>query len=108
MSSGCAELADWNNTVLDLVAALRGVISPNMRMIVLSHDGTRWRFLFVLEHDDPTDREEIEDVPSEFEALQSGPVDCAADVQIANGPLPWPAHPARVIYRRRERSGDSG
>jgi hypothetical protein len=95
-------LLEWNRAVVDLVQVLWGVISPNMRLIVLKHDGQRWIFSFVLERDDERDREEIEEVPSEFEALQSGPMACDAEIRISDALLECDRPSERVIYRRRE------
>ena len=59
--------------------------------------------VFVLAQEHAGDRDEIGEVPSEFEALQSGPVDCDVEILVTNEPLVFPPEPERVIYRRRER-----
>jgi len=56
----------------------------------------------VLERDDKRDREEIEELPSEFEALQSGPTACDIEIRISDGPLEYDHQSERVIYRRRD------
>ena len=96
------DLATWNSVLLSLVQALYGVISPNFRMVAVDHDPDGWRFIFVLEHEDETDREEIDDVLGEFHALQTHPVACKNDVRVTADPLEWPRPPIRVVYRRRE------
>lgn len=95
-------LSEFNLAELNLVQALLGAVSPNFRMVTLSEDDGMWKFVFVLEHEDADDREEILDVVSEFDALQSGPVEREVVITADSGPLEWPDPPARVVYRRRE------
>lgn len=95
-------LAEENRAVLMLVQALRGVISANMRRISICHDGKQWRFRFVLEREDRRDRDEIGDVPAEFEALYPGPMPCIAEVEISSGSLRDLEPMERVVFWRRE------
>lgn len=96
------DLATWNNTALSLVQAMLGAVSPNFRMVYLGHSEGRWNLGFVLAEDDETDREEIEDIAFEFEALQDSAVEYDVTVRVASGPLDWPDPPTRVLFKRRE------
>lgn len=98
-------LAEWNLETVNVTQALLGSISPNYRMVTMNHDGREWVFSFVLDHEDAEDREEIEDFPTEWEALKDRPTPCRIVVLIESGVLPWPSPPTRVVYRRREAIG---
>lgn len=95
-------LSEWNRPTVALTQALLGAISPYFRMVWLNHDDVDWQIAFVLEKDDDTDREEIKDIVTQFEALQDGPIGCNIELNITCRPLPGSAPPARVVYRRRE------
>jgi hypothetical protein len=56
-----AQLKQWNDMVLSLNQALIGAVSLNFRIVWISRSGDAWRLHFVLEKDDPVDREEIEE-----------------------------------------------
>lgn len=58
--------------------------------------------MFVLEEDLDEDRQEIEDIAVEFEALQEKPVAYDVTVSVAKSPMEWPPQSVRVVYRRRE------
>jgi hypothetical protein len=95
-------LETWNARVLDVVQALCGSISPNFRMVSLAHEHGEWIVSVVLERDDESDREEIDEVASAFDALQSTDVPRRFEVFVDGRPLPWPKPPVRVVFRRRE------
>src|SRR5688572_28199948 len=59
-------LTDWNCAVLMLHQALIGAISPNFRMVELAFQSSTWVVRVTLRTDDPTDREEVEDVCDAF------------------------------------------
>jgi hypothetical protein len=88
--------------VLRLVQALLGAVSANFRMVALSRNGDIWKLSFVLESEDAADREEINDIVSEFDALQDHFVEHEVEIVVSAQPIPWPEPPARVIFRRRE------
>lgn len=92
----------WVVQTLRLIQALLGAVSENFRMVCLSHDGSAWQLIFVLNDDNAEDREEIEDVGCEFEALQDLPIEFSVEVNVTHLPLEWPKEPVRVVYRRRE------
>ena len=92
----------WNARVLDLVQALWGSVSANFRMVTLTHDSAEWVVRIVLEKEDEDDREEIDEIVSSFDALQSTNVPRRIEVVIDAMPLAWPLPPERVVFCRRE------
>jgi hypothetical protein len=85
-----------------VVQAMVGAISGNFRQVTLSRVGGKWQLGFVLGADSKEDREEIDDIGFEFEALQEGPVDYEVSVAISRDDLSFPEPPGRVLFRRRE------
>jgi hypothetical protein len=84
-----------------LMQAMLGAISSNVRMVTLLVTQTRCEVEFYLERDDPGDREEAQDVADEFAVLLEDRA-VEAKVTVTASDLDWPAHPARVVYRRKE------
>lgn len=103
----CLDLNEKNKITVMLVQALWGAISPNFRMVAISLTEPKWRLCFVLENECSSDREEIEDVAGEFDALllnlNTGVHNFEVDVTVNAAPLP-PVDPKlwRTVYRRRE------
>jgi len=96
------DLERENRWVLDLVQAMVGAVSSNVRRVGIQLDNEGIRIQFILERDTEEDREEIEDILFEFEALQNGPVAVEASVLIHAGDLQAIALYPRVVYGRRE------
>lgn len=92
----------WNARVLDMVQALCGSVSPNFRRVTLSNEAGVWKIHILLEQESEEDREEIEEIASAFDALQSTNTPRDFDVEVTNVPLPLPEAPTRVIFCRRE------
>jgi hypothetical protein len=102
------DLDDRNRVTVMLVQALWGAISPNFRLVAIRLDESIWQLLFVLEEECSIDREEIDDITAEFDALLLGlnheAVQFEVKTVIDTQPLPildpsiW-----RVVFRRRER-----
>jgi len=89
--------------VLHLMQALIGAVSWNFRRVTLeltSDGGVRLRFL--LERECAEDRDEIDDVVFEFEALQSARNEVDVEVLVDDRPIQDIVLPGRVIYGRRE------
>jgi len=101
-------LAQENAQVLNLVQALMGAVSVNMRAISLEWEKKGGRLHFILERDDPEDREEIADIGFEFEALQAGPIKLELMVTVDDKELPVMTLPGRQVYRRRETCEGAG
>jgi hypothetical protein len=99
-------LREENSQVLRLVQALIGAITPSMRAIALEWYPPRVGLHFLLERDDPRDRDEIADIASEFEALQDGPLDLDVVITVTDARLPVVV-PWRMVYRRNEPSEDA-
>ena len=101
------DLNDLNKVTVMLVQALWGAISSNFRMVALNFSKPVWELLFVLEREDASDLEEIEDVIGEFDALllglNAGVLKFEAKTILSTAPLPvvdpssW-----RIVFRRRE------
>ena len=88
---------------LSLMQALLGVITPNFRMVWLSADRNGKVIIYIiLEHMSDDDMEEIDDLESEYEALQEKPTDYYFDVIISNEFIKWPHHNSIVVYKRKE------
>lgn len=101
------DLQQLNDLALDLVQAAVGSITPNFRRIWLElKDGQRVRLGFLLEQDIASDKEEIEEIVFEFEALQERALDVELSVLVDSRPLEqleWPSQ-ARVVFGRHERA----
>ncbi|MFO0553346.1 MAG: hypothetical protein U0271_33490 [Polyangiaceae bacterium] len=96
-------LAEENAQVLSLVQAMIGAISPNMRRVTLVVPAPRAvRLTFVLERDDPQDREEIDDIVAEFEGLQPGGIELAKNVIISSDPGIFATLEGRTVFGRKE------
>lgn len=87
---------------LMLTQAMLGVISPNFRMVRIEVVKEVVKVHVILECDSEDDQEELEDCKSEFEALQSGPINYDFEVTVCDGDIEWPGYDLIVIYRRRE------
>ena len=71
-------------------------------MVGLAHDGNLWKLIFILAEDRSEDREEIDDVAVEFEALQEKSIRYEVEVSVTKEPITWPSQSVRIVYRRRE------
>lgn len=96
------DLDTTNALVLDLAQALIGAVTPNFRAVYLHAKEDSIELFFVLEHDDPVDKEEIEDIEFEFEALVGRLIDVDLFVLIDRRPLSEMNLPGRIVYARRE------
>ena len=56
-------------------------------MVTVAHDGNLWKLMFVLDENLGEDREEVEDIAVEFEALQEKPVAYDATVSVTKNLL---------------------
>ena len=88
------EYSIWVTQTLRLVQALLGAISQNFRMVALSNENQVWRLIFVLASESPEDRDEIDDVASEFKALQDAAINYKIEVIVSKEPIAM----LRVVY----------
>lgn len=96
-------LAEENTQVLNLVQAMIGGVSANLRRVTLEVPKSGAVHLrFILERDDPDDREEIGDVGFEFEALQMTGIELDVDVIVDGRPIANLDLPGRVVFARKE------
>lgn len=95
------DLRTLQGQALVLMQALLGVISPNFRMVHLVKNALVFEVLIILEEESSRDRDEIDDLRSEYEALQERGIDYEFEVRVASEPTPWPSD-GIVVYRRRE------
>jgi hypothetical protein len=92
-----------NRMVIMLVQALLGAVSPNFRMVAMFPTISTVKFRFILERDNADDREEIEDVLAESDALQDhGRAKFDVDVVVSAEPLTLLELPWIAVYLRRE------
>jgi hypothetical protein len=96
-------ISNENMYILDLVQAMIGAITPNLRRVALEEIAPRKiRLCFVLEREDPADREEIDDIRFEFEALQATGIEIDVDVLVDSRPIEQIKLPMRTVYGRKE------
>ncbi len=105
-------LSDWNWAVLMLHQALVGAISPNIRMIELAFEESRWIVRVTLRTDDLQDREEIDDACDTMGAYledihsklsQDAYSKIVSDVVVSADPLdPSGGLEPRVVFMARE------
>lgn len=95
-------MAFLQQQALMLMQALLGAISPNFRLVSISEIEKRIIIRIVLENESEDDREEIDDLTAEFEALQSCHVDFEINVEITKKDLEWPDEFTIVVFRRKE------
>ncbi len=99
---GPAELAYENAQVLNLVQAMFGAISPNMRSVSLECRDGGVRLYFLLAEDDEADREEIDDILFEFEVLQERDIEINSSVVVSCKPEARVELPGRWVFGRKE------
>lgn len=96
-------LSEENIQVLNLVQAMIGAVSPNLRRVTLEVPRPGAVHLrFVLERDDSDDREEIEDIGFEFEALQTTGIELEMDIIVDGRSIGELRVPGRVVFGRKE------
>ena len=96
-------LEEENTQVLNLVQAMLGAVSSNLRRVALQVPKPgAVRLTFIIERDDPQDREEIQDIAFEFEALQTEGVDLDVDIGVDDRPNSELRLPGRLVFARKE------
>ncbi|MEM9462404.1 MAG: hypothetical protein AAGF11_50110, partial [Myxococcota bacterium] len=96
-------LSEENIQVLNLVQAMIGAVSPNLRRVTLEVPRPSAVHLrFVLERDDADDREEIEDIGFKFEALQTTGIELEIDTIVDGTSIGEFRVPGRAVFGRKE------
>jgi hypothetical protein len=98
-----AELERENSQVLNLVQAMIGSVTSNMRAVSLECWPGGVHLHFLLERADPSDYEEIDDIAFEFEALQTGLIDVEVSVKASSKRSAIGKLPGRRVFGRKER-----
>ena len=76
-------------TIANLSQALLGAITPNFRAVSVELSSTTIRLNFLIERENAADREEIDEVVFEYEALEAGmPKPCEVFANVLVSPLP--------------------
>jgi hypothetical protein len=99
------ETLNENIQFVNLAQALLGAITPNFRVVTFECKNDKISIWFLLAEDDPSDREEIEDIVVEFEALQTSGVDLSFSIIISQEPLMVLRKselPGRMVFARKE------
>lgn len=96
-------IVDENVQILRLVQGMAGAVTPNFRRVTLeTTSASSVRLYFLLERDIAADREEINDIAFEFEALQDSDVEIEIKILSDTRPLDELFLPGRVVYGRKE------
>jgi hypothetical protein len=98
------ELLNFENfQVLNLVQALLGSIGSNFRYIsLICCEEKKVTLFFIIENDRLEDREEIEDIMFEFEALQDSFINDEVIIKVDSRPLREIDLVGRRVYVRKE------
>jgi hypothetical protein len=96
------ELERENTQVLNLVQAMIGAVTPNMRGVSLECILEGVRLHFLIEREDERDREELEDIGVEFEALQSRGIKLEVVVLVSPYRSVIGDLPGRHVYGRKD------
>lgn len=96
------ELTFENTQVLYLVQAMIGDISPNIRAVSLECVARAVRLHFLLAQEQATDRESIDDIVFEFEALQERGIEVNLSVVVSSRQEASAELPGRRVFGRRE------
>lgn len=89
-----------NNYILSLIQAMLGAISNNFRAVWITVEGEKLNICFLLYTENNEDREEIEDIIFEFEALQGKIIDITSNI-IINDKTWLPPENARMVFLKK-------
>lgn len=98
------ELHQQNTAVAMLVHSLLGAITPNFRMVALNMKEEPWVVRIVLDREDADDRQEIDEVESEFlnQLFSLENPGFSMQVTADHGDIVTPTYPWLVVFRRKE------
>ncbi|WP_425106895.1 hypothetical protein [Ancylobacter sp.] len=92
------DLHEMNGMHVNLNQATLG-LNDNFRMVAFTRESGVWIFKFYLDHEDEDDREEVEDIMTQIEAIEGSDFKAEFEIIVGNEPIAWPEHPARVVFR---------
>jgi hypothetical protein len=97
-------LAHENEMTLALVQALLGAPSPNFRAVTIETRPTEILIRVYLESESIIDREEVDDLLAEFEALHTKPIKTEIEVIVSSQRWPTGVNSlaGRPVYARRD------
>ncbi len=94
---------EWENlVVLQVIQALLGLISKNMKAISVRVLDSRIILYFALEGKLEDDDEEIQDIMFELDAIFGGSVQVDVEIYIGLAGLDWPGRSCRPVYWAKE------
>lgn len=93
---------DENQQVLNIVQAMLGSITENFRAVFLNCHDTGVVITFILQRDNVEDREEIDDILFEFEALQLSGIHVDFKVIVDSKHLAEIEISGRMVFGRKE------
>jgi len=96
------ELVRENEQALNIVQAMIGLVTPNMRGVSLVSRPEGVHLYFLLEHDDEGDREDIDDIVFELEALQGASIDVEVTILVSSDDSAFHQLLGRRVYGRKE------
>jgi hypothetical protein len=96
------ELERENAQVLNLVQAMLGGVSSNLRGVSIECWDAGVRLHFLLEYDSEEEREECDDIAFEFEALQSIGLNVEVRVVVSMDRWAQSRLPGRRVFGRKE------
>ncbi len=103
MSSDQRYLQSENSYALALVQAMLGAITPNFRSVSISEaTDDSLTMHFVLAEENAADREEIDDIQFEFQALQTRLIDVTTKIVVTTAKDYFDAVPGRRIYTQKQ------
>ncbi len=95
-------LTEENLQVLRLTQAMVGAITANFRRVSMEVSPLGVLVRFLLEKESAEDREEIEDILFEFEALQEQAIELDVEIQVDSRPLSSLILKGRPVLGRKE------
>lgn len=87
--------------LVNLMQAMLGSVTPNWRAVFVKNENDELLLTFVLAVDSPDDRDEIEEVVFEFEALEPSRK-TSISVLVDRSPLASLAERGQLVFARKE------
>lgn len=91
------DLHEMNVMHVNLNQATLG-LNDNFRMVAFTRESDVWMFKFYLDHENEDDREEVEDILTQIEAIEGSHFKAEVEIIVGNEPITRPKPPARVVF----------